>query len=101
MNITKLDEGLVKEAFKVFGVLARYQFLSGIEKRCRVIVDHEVVGFPGGWESQVQDTHVVIALKGKDVGRPQQGDRINVRDSEYTVSRVVSDDGVVVKVAVN
>ena len=100
MNINKLDESIAKEAFKAFSVLATYRPIDGQEKRCRVIVDHGTSGFPGDWQSRVQDAHVEIILKVKDVQRPSQGDRITVRDREYSVSNIVSDDGVIVRVAV-
>ena len=100
MNITKLDESIAKEAFKAFSVLATYRFVPGHEKRCRVIIDHGSAGFPNDWNSQVQDAHVEIILKVKDVERPSQGDLITVRDITYTVAKIVSDDGVVVRIAV-
>ena len=100
MNINKLAERIAHEALKAFSVPATYRFITGLEKRCRVIVDHSTTGFPGVWQSHVQDANVHIVLKVKDVGRPSQGDQITVRDNEYTVSNIVSDDGIIVKVAV-
>ena len=101
MNINKLDEGIANQAFKAFSVTATNRFSSGIEKRCQVIVDHGSVGFPNDWQPQVQDAHVELILKVKDIARPSQDDRIAIRDKEYTVAKIVSDDGLVVRVAVH
>ena len=100
MNITKLDKNIVNESFKAFSVVATYRFVSGHAKRCRVIVNHGSTGFPGDWQSQVQDASVEIIVKVKDVNRPSQGDQITVHDKDYTVTKIVADDGVVVIVAV-
>lgn len=100
MNINKLNNSIVNEAFKAFSVLATYQFVSGVKKRCRVIVDHSMTGFPSDGESQVQDSHVEIIMKVNDVERPSKGDQITVRDNEYTVSKIVSDDSILVRVLV-
>ena len=97
MNINKLDEDIANQAFKAFSVTAPYRFPSSIEKRCRAIINHGSAGFPNDWQSQVQDAHVEIILKVKDVTRRSQGDLITVSNKEYTVANIVADDGVIIR----
>ena len=81
--------------------LATYRCVSGYEKPCRVMVDHDTTGTPNDWRSPVQDNYVEIILKANDTRRHAQGDQITLRDKECHVSNIAADDGVVIRVAVH
>ncbi len=95
MTLNAIDSQMVLACFDAFGVAATYTpIATGTPIDIRVIVDKDVDQF--GFDSTVTDSRTEIELLVSDVSAPRRGDTID----SYTVASEISNDGLVVRVAV-
>ena len=100
MNLHQLDKKATDDVFRLMGRRVRYQFKDGTNKTCRAIILRGATYDPVNFQSHVLDDEVNIVVRKKDINRPQQEDLIVVGSDTYVVSKIIEDDGVVIKVSV-
>ena len=100
MNLHQLDKKATDDVFRLMGRRVRYQFKDGTSKTCRAVILRGATYDPVIFQSHVLDDEVQIVLRKKEINRPQQEDLIVVGGDTYVVSKIIEDDGVVIKVSV-
>lgn len=68
---------------------------------CYVILEHDADLGPAGFEAEIVEIGISIEALYSDVGAPKRGSTFVIAGTTYTVKRVVDNDRVFVKVAVN
>jgi len=84
-----------------FGAIAVYtdSDLNGIS--CNVLIEHDVLLQPSGFDSQVVEVGTTIEALFSEVGTPEKDDTFAIDSITYIVMRIVENDKVFVKMIVS
>lgn len=83
-----------------FASAATFTDVGGDPVICNVIIDHDVILQPDAYDAQIAEIGTTIDALVSDVGTPRHGATVIVGDTTYTVKRIETNDGYVIKLVV-
>jgi len=84
-----------------FGQPAIYTDSDLNEISCNVLIEHDVLLQPSGFDSQVVEIGTTIEALFSDIGAPKKGDLFTIDSIVYNVIRVEENDKIFVKMTVS
>lgn len=85
---------------QIFGDSAIFRPTDGISVSCLIDIEHDVELQPDSYGATVVEFGSTIEALVSEVGEPQRGDVFEVGAVDYTVAKIMENDGQFVKVVV-
>lgn len=84
-----------------FGAVATYRDQDFNNSQCSVLIEHDVLLQPSGFDSQVVELGTTIEALFSEVGEPKKDDVFTIDSTAYIVMRITENDKVFVKMIVS